>query len=74
MEIHIKCEQKICDIEGKHIAYVETTIVDTEAGYDYRVLFDKNTKKRFNAFLTSVGFKIGAVNDVNTVPDKKLYI
>lgn len=74
MGFKIKCEQKTCDIEGKLIAYVETTIVDTVTGRDYRVLFDKNTKKRFNAFLTSEGFKIGAVNDVNAVPHKEIYI
>ena len=68
----IICEQKTTSIDGKRIAYVETKIKVEK--YDYRVLFDDKTKKRFNAFLTSKGFKIGVISDTEDVPTKIIEI
>lgn len=68
------CEQKTAIIDEKHIAYVEVKLVDEESKHDYRVLFDKQTKKRFNAFMTSKGFKIGVLSDDEIVTDKIIEI
>ncbi len=64
--------QKTATLEEKNVAYVETTLHD--GGYTYRAIFDKNTKKRFNAFCKSKGFIIGVVDDVSAVPSKTLEI
>lgn len=53
--------QKTATLDGSNVAYVEATIhIDK---YSYRVLFDKQTKKRFNAYCKSLGFKVGKVKD-----------
>ena len=64
-------EQKTTTIDGKKIAYVETTLYSGDDKYSYRVLFDKKTKKRFNAFLTSQGFKVGEISADSEVESKK---
>lgn len=68
----VTLEQKTTTLEGKNVAYVETTLHD--GGYTYRAIFDKQTKKRFNAFCKSKGFVIGEVDDISTVPAKTLEI
>lgn len=65
----ITCKQNLKEIDGKLIAYVDTTISDDK--YTYRVLFDKQTKKRFNAFLKSKGFIIGEVAKDTPIEDKE---
>ena len=69
----VTIEQKKTELEGKKIAYVECVLYSDD-GHDYRAIFDKTTKKRFNAFCVSKGFKIGVVDDLSTVPDKKIEI
>lgn len=59
--MQIMLKQKMTEIEGKKIAYVEVEL--TNGKYTYRVLFDKNTKKRFNAYCRSVGFVIGQTDE-----------
>lgn len=68
----LKLTQKTAVLDGKNIAYVKATII--EGNYSYDVMFDKNTKKRFNAFCVSKGFKVGVVDDVSTVPERILDI
>lgn len=70
----LKLEQKVTNLDGKNIAYVESTLLSDDDKYTYRVLFDKKTKKRFNAFLTSKGFKIGEVSNPNDVPKNEIII
>ena len=64
------CRQKTTELDGKRIAYVETEMADGK--YTYTVMFDKNTKKRFNAFLLSKGFKIGVVSTNEVIEEKGL--
>lgn len=51
--------------EGVTYAYVETTL--NIGNYSYRVNFDERTKKRFNAYARTQGFKVGKVADGETV-------
>ena len=71
----IKLTQKTFynETENKTFAYVECLIVN--GNYDYRVTFDKETKKRANAWFRSLGFRIGEVYDFEAaVPEKVLEI
>ncbi len=63
-------EQKKTTLEGKTVAYVEATLKDEN--YTYRVLFDKNTKKRFNAFARAKGFTIGEIDKEFPLEEKKI--
>ena len=51
--------QKTAVLDGKKIAYVECTLNDGK--YTYKVMFDKQTKKRYNAYVRSLGFEVGEV-------------
>ena len=64
----LKLIQKVADIDGKKIAYVECYIVDGK--FTYRCLFGKRTKPRFNLFAKSHGFKVGEVKEGEIVPER----
>lgn len=67
----LKLTQKHTEIEGKVIAYVETTLnID---GYTYTVRFDERTKKRFNTYARKNGFVIGAVDTPPPSLAKEVY-
>lgn len=67
----VKLTQKNATIDGNLIAYVSTVLFDGK-GHKYPCMFDKNTKKRYNAFCKSKGFVIGRVD---TPPlDKEIYL
>lgn len=53
--------------DGKRIAFVKTEI--KSGNYTYPVTFDKETKKRFNAYCKTLGFIIGEVEKEALVPD-----
>lgn len=62
----VKLIQKVADIDGKNVAFVETQLCD-ENGRTYTARFDDKTKKRFNAFAKANGFIIGVVADGSSV-------
>lgn len=68
----LKLRQKVADIDGKKIAYVETVIDDGK--FTYRCNFDEKTKKRYNIYLKNLGFKVGVVAEGENVPDKVMTI
>ena len=55
----VKLTQKVTTLDNKKIAYVECALVDGK--YTYKVMFDKQTKKRYNAYVRSLGFEVGEV-------------
>lgn len=57
---------------NKTLAYVECLIIN--GPYDYRVTFDKNTKKRANNWFRSLGFRIGEVYPGETVSERVVEI
>lgn len=57
----LKLKQKKTILEGKKIAYVEAVLCIEK--YTYNVHFDKDTKKRFNAYCKTLGFKVGQLDD-----------
>ena len=64
----LKLKQKVAEINGKKIAFVECVIDDGK--YTYRCQFDEKTKVRFNHFARSHGFKIGVISDGETIPER----
>ena len=57
---------------NKTVAYAECLIVN--GSYDYRVTFDKNTKKRANTWFRSLGFRIGEVAPGETISERVVEI
>lgn len=66
----LKLKQKVADIDGKKIAFVECYIDDGK--FTYRCMFDKRTKPRFNLFAKSHGFKVGEVAEGETVAERTI--
>ena len=64
--------QKTDTIDGKKIAYVLAELKDDK--YTYRVIFDKQTKKRFNAYVRSLGFTVGNIDNNVELPETQLEV
>lgn len=68
----VKLTQKTATVDGSKIAYVDARIVAD--GHDYKVTFPDKTKRRANAFFKQLGFVIGKVDDLASVPEKVVEI
>lgn len=66
----LKLKQKVANIDGKKIAFVECFIDDGK--YTYKCTFDKKTKPRFNLYAKSLGFKVGEVSADDVVTERTI--